>query len=100
MRRDRRLLIAALLFAGSFTACAVQVWITALYIEASIMGDWSWFAETFGMEAPVHGPIEFCFGRCAPNLPFVAGWIGMSAFLAGWIMLANAWWKPRSTEEP
>jgi hypothetical protein len=100
MRRDRRLLIAMLLFAGSFTAWAVQVWITALYIDASIWGDWTWFAEAFSVEAPARGPNDYCFGRCAPNLPFVAGWIGIGAFLAGSIMLVNAWWKPRSTDRP
>ena len=96
MTRDRRLLIAMLLFAGSLTAWAVQVWITALYINASIMGNWTWFADTFSLEAPATGPNEFCFDSCAPNLPFVAGWIGIGAFLAGWIVLAYAWWKPRT----
>jgi len=98
MRRDRRLLIAMLLLVGSFTAWAIQVWITALYIEAAIWGDWTWFADTFSVEAPARGPDVFCFGRCAPNLPFVAGWIGIGGFLTGSIMLVNAWWKPRWTD--
>ena len=100
MRRDRRLLAAMLLFAGSLVAWAVQVWITALYIDASIMGDWTWFAETFSVKAPARGPDVFCLDYCAPNLPFVAGWIGLVAFLAGWIMLANAWRKPSTTNTP
>lgn len=98
MRRDRRLLIAMLLFAGSLTACAIQIWITALYIDASMMGHWAWFAETFGVSAPASGPNVFCFDSCAPDLPFAAGWIAVCTFLAGWVMLANAWCKPRSTE--
>ncbi len=96
MRRDKRLLIAMLLFAGSFVAWTVQVWITALYIEASIWGDWTWFAETFFVVAPARGPDVYCFDRCAPTLPFVAGWIGIGTFLSGLIMLTFAWWKPKT----
>lgn len=95
MERDKRLLIALLLFAGSFVAWIVQVWVTTLYIEASIWGDWTWFAETFSVEAAARGPDVFCFGRCAPDLPFVSGWIGTGAFLSGFIMLLVAWWKPK-----
>lgn len=97
MRHDRRLLLAVLLFAGSAIAWALQVWITALYIDAAVMRNWAWFADTFSVEAPASGPNEFCFDYCAPALPFIAGWIGLGTFVAGWIILASAWWKLRST---
>ena len=98
MRRDRRLLIALLLFAASLAAWAIQIWITRLYIDAAVFGDWTWFAASFSVEAPASGPTKFCFDYCAPKLPFAAGWIGIVAFLAGSVMLAHAWWKSRPTD--
>ena len=95
MRRDVRLLVAMFLFAVSLMAGGVQAWITALYIDAAVMGDWTWFAETFSVEAPASGPNTFCLDYCAADFPFIAGWIGIGAFVLGWIMLAYAWWKPR-----
>ena len=94
MRRDRRLLLAMLLFAASLILGAIQAWITKLYIEAAVLGRWERFAETFNVEAPASGPELFCFDYCAPELPFQFGWAGLAAFSAGGIMLAHAWWKP------
>ena len=94
MNGDRRLLIAMLLFLGSAIAWTVQAWIVQAYIFSAVMGGWDQFADYFGVEAPASGPDRFCFGYCAPDLPFVAGWIGILAFLSAWIMLAFAWWKP------
>lgn len=95
MRRDRRLLLAMLSFAASLIAWATQAWITKLYIDAAVLGGWEWFAETFSVEAPPSGPEVYCFDYCAPELPFLFGWVGVAAFALGWIMLAYAWWKPR-----
>jgi len=97
MKRDVRLLIAMLLLGASLISWAVQAWIVQSYIFTAVMGQgWDHFAEFFGVEAPASGPDVFCFGYCAPELPFMAGWIGISAFLAGWATLAYAWWKPRA----
>ena len=95
MRRDGRLLIAMLLFVCSLIAWAIQAWIVQVYIYSAVMGGWDQFAEFFGVEIPASGPDEFCFDYCAPSLPFAAGWIGISTFLVGWIIVAYAWWKPR-----
>ena len=95
MRRDGRLLAAMALFAAALVAGGVQAWIAALYIHAAVLGNWTGFAETFSVEAPPSGPEVFCFDYCAPELPFLIGWIGIAAFSLGWIVLAYAWWKPR-----
>jgi hypothetical protein len=94
MRRDRRLLIAILRFLGSLIAGLVQAVILRAYVAAAVLGDWTYFADTFSVEAPASGPDVFCFDYCAPDLPFVAGWTGIASFLAGLILLAYAWWKP------
>ena len=96
MRRDRRLLIAMLLFMVSLIAWTIQAFIVRAYVFHAVMGGWEQFASTFGVAAPPSGPNVFCFDYCAPKLPFAAGWIGIAAFSIGWIMLAYAWWKPRS----
>ena len=96
MRRDRRLLIAMLLFAIALVACAVQAQITALYIDSAVLGGWTWFARTFSVEVPGSGPSEYCFDYCAPPLPFLAGWISLASFVLGWAVLAYAWWSPRA----
>jgi hypothetical protein len=95
MRRDKRLLVALLSFLTALVACAVQVEITALYIDAAVLGGWTWFAKTFSVEVPGSGPGEFCFDYCAPALPFFAGWIALAGFLFGWVVLFHAWWSPR-----
>lgn len=97
MKRDVRLLIAMLLFLVSSIAWAAQAWIVHAYIFTAVMGQgWNHFAEFFGVEAPASGPDRFCFGYCAPELPFVTGWIGIITFLTAWVILARAWWKPRA----
>ena len=94
MRRDRRLLSAMLLFLISLIAWAVQAWIVQAYIFSAVMGGWDQFADFFGVEAPASGPVVFCLDYCAPELPFMAGWIAIAAFVSGWITMAYAWWKP------
>lgn len=96
MTRDRRLLVALILFLIALVAGLIQAWIIRLYITAAVMGGsyWDHFIDLFGLE-PVVGPNQVCFDYCAPSLPFVAGWIGIVAFFAGWGVLASAWWRPR-----
>lgn len=95
MTRDKRLLIGLAFFSVSLVASLIEAWIIAFYIESSIAGDWTVFAETFGVQAPARGPDVFCFGRCAPDLPFVAGWVAIVAFMIGWAIVARAWWRPK-----
>jgi len=95
MRRDRRLLVAMLLLITAALAGLVQAWITRLYLDAAIFGDWAWFADTFGLEAPASGPYKFCFDNCAPRLPLLAGWISFATFNAGLLALTLAWWRPK-----
>ncbi len=95
--RDRRLLMAMLLFLAALIAGLIQTWIVHLYIVAAVMGGqayWDHFVDLFGLD-PVTVPGQICFDYCAPDLPFVAGWIGIAAFLAGWIILGFAWWKSK-----
>ncbi len=94
MRRDRRLLGAMALFGTSFIAALVQAWIVNLYIQAAVLGGWDQFAAFFGVTAPSSGPDKFCFDYCAPELPFIAGWIAIGAFLSGFFSLICIWWKP------
>lgn len=95
MRRDRRLLLAMFLFTIALIACAAQIQITALYIDAAVLGGWKWFATTFSVELPFSDPGRVCLDYCAPPLPFLAGWIALATFVLGWAMLAYAWWSPR-----
>lgn len=60
------------------------------------MGNWAHFAETFSVEAPASGPNTYCFDYYAPDLPFIAGWFGIAAFVGGLIMVALAWWTPKA----
>ena len=83
------------LFLMSFIGWAVQAWIVEAYIYSAVMGHWEQFAAFFGVKAPASGPDAFCFDYCAPELPFVAGWFAIVAFISGWAMLAYAWWKPK-----
>jgi len=92
MKRDNRLLIVMLLFAVSLISLAIQAVIVNIYVSAAVLGNWTYFAETFS----VNPPGKFCLDYCAPHLPFVMGWIGIAAFVIGWIILARVWWKPRS----
>ncbi|WP_427964229.1 hypothetical protein [Altererythrobacter sp.] len=95
MKRDRRLLIALLLFLAATVAAIIQSWIVSMYIVAAVMGGgyWDQFIEFFGLE-PITGPNQACFDYCAPTLPFIAGWIAIGGFVIGCILVAHAWWKP------
>lgn len=95
MKRDPRLLIAILLFLAALIAGLVQAWIVKLYIVAAVMGQpyWDHFVDLFDVD-PIVGPNQACFDFCAPSMPFIAGWIGIVAFLGGCFLVAHAWWKP------
>jgi len=94
--RDRRLMIALVLFFVSLIAGFIQAWIIRLYLAAAVMGGeyWDHFTDLFGLK-PIVGPNQVCFDYCAPPLPFVAGWIGIAAFISGSMVLAFAWWRPK-----
>lgn len=97
MRRDRRLLIPISLMLISFVALTIQAWILEIYVTSAIMDqNWETMALRFGVEVPDNGPVRFCFDRCAPELPFIAGWIGIASFLMSLISLIVIWWKPKS----
>ena len=95
LKRDRRLLIALMLFLAAALAGVIQAWIVNRYIVAAVMGGgyWDQFIELFDLE-PITGPNQACFDYCAPSLPFFAGWIALGAFVGGCIFVAHAWWKP------
>ena len=90
LKRDRRLLVALMLFLAALIASLIQAWIVNLYIVAAVMGGgyWDHFIELFGLD-PIVGPNQFCFDYCAPTLPFLAGWIGIIAFLSGCLTVAH-----------
>ena len=96
MRRDRRLLIPLGLLLVSFVALTIQAVIVAHYIYSSVLDpNWESFVALYGVEPPANGPDVFCFDYCAPKLPFIAGWLGIGAFLSGLISLTYIWFKPR-----
>ncbi|KHS48752.1 MULTISPECIES: hypothetical protein [Novosphingobium] len=96
MQRDRRLLAALLLFLVSLLTGAVQAWIVNAYVRSAISGGWESFADFFGLDAPAKGPAAYCIDFCGPELPFMAGWIAIGAFVSGLMILAFAWWKPKA----
>ena len=98
MGRDKRLLVALILFSIALGAGLIQAWIIRHYITAAVMGGeyWDEFVSVFGGEAPARGPNIFCFDYCAPDLPFIAGWAALSAFLGGAFFVLLAWWKPNT----
>jgi hypothetical protein len=96
MQRDRRLLFALLLFTVAVLAGAVQAWIVNAYVRSAMSGSWDAFAEFFGVDAPARGPAAYCIDFCGPELPFAAGWVAIGAFVCGLMILAFAWWKPKT----
>lgn len=92
MQRDRRLLAALFLFMVALVAGIIQAWIVNAYVRSAIRGVWEPFADAFGVTAPA----KFCLDYCAPELPFVAGWVAIAAFISGLITLAFTWWTPKA----
>jgi hypothetical protein len=97
LRRDKRLLVALILFGIALGAGLVQAWIIRLYITAAVMGGeyWDHFISVFGGMSPAKGPNTFCFDYCAPDLPIIAGGVALSGFLGGAFFVTLAWWKPK-----
>ena len=90
MARDKRLLGAGVLLTVSAAAGIVQAFIMHAYVYAAVMGNWSHFAKTFRVQAPANG----CLDYCAADLPFTAGWIGITCFLIGLALVFRCWMKP------
>ncbi len=90
MGRDRRLLAAISLFAGSAIAWLIQAGILRAYIYAAVMGNWSDFSKFFGVQPPS----KYCFDYCVADLPFIAGWVAIGCFLLGFALLLRAWLRP------
>ena len=95
MRRDRRLAAAIALFVLSAIAAAWQTIVINAFINTAVMGGWEHFAQTFGVEMP-YGPNQVCFDYCAPDLPFLAGWVSIASFALGLALVVLAWWRPRA----
>ncbi|WP_162814909.1 hypothetical protein [Erythrobacter aureus] len=94
-KRDRRLLISIAFLIISVASFSYQALIIKLYIDGAVTGNWDYFSKTFS--APLlYGPNQACFDYCAPELPFVWGWIGIVSVLLGVATLAYSWWKPQS----
>ncbi|MBD59714.1 MAG: hypothetical protein CL808_06285 [Citromicrobium sp.] len=94
MKRDRRLAVALLLFVLSAVAAVWQSAVVSMWMTAAVMREWDYFAETFGVESPFQ-PNKACFGYCAADLPFLAGWVAIGGFVIAVGLVAWAWWKPR-----
>lgn len=97
MRRDKRLPAALILSGIALVSGLIQAWIVRSYITAAVMGGeyWDHFVSVFGGKTPSRGPNTLCFDYCAPDLPFIAGWVALSAFLGGAFFVLLAWWKPK-----
>jgi hypothetical protein len=95
-KRDSRLLLALLLFAISAGAMLVQAGIFLLYFRSAAERNWAKFLEIFPSYAlPPLPPGVGCFDDCYPDLPFVAGTIGLVCFFFGMAVLAYSWWMPK-----
>jgi hypothetical protein len=100
-KRDGRLLLALLLFVISASSLLVQAGILLLYFRSAVEENWTYFLEIFPSYAlPPPGPGKGCYDDCYPDLPFIAGWIGIVAFLLAMSTLAYSWWRPRPHDSP
>jgi hypothetical protein len=97
-KRDVRLLVALLLFVISLIATLVQAWVVMLFVDAAVMGDWTYFSELFSVDPPAAGPVSYCLDYCAAPLPFLPGWVGIVSFGLGLLTLFYSWLKPRPYE--
>lgn len=100
-KRDRRLSIALLLLVICAGSLLIQAWILLLYFRSAIHQDWTHFLKIFPSFAlPPQEPGVYCFDDCFPDLPFVAGWIGIVSFFLGLSILAYSWWMSKSRDSP
>jgi hypothetical protein len=96
-KRDGRLAIALLLFVMFAGATLVQAWILFRYFNAAVEQNWDHFAKLFpSYDFQPRGPGVLCYDSCYPDLPFVAGWIGIACFFLGMFLLVNSWWTSKS----
>lgn len=100
-KRDGRLSIALLLFVIFAGATLVQTWILFLYFNAAVGQNWDHFVKLFpSYDFQPRGPGVLCYDACYPDLPFVAGWIGIVCFFLGMAILVNSWWTSKSRVSP
>jgi hypothetical protein len=96
-QRDGRLSLALLLFVIFAGSMLVQTWILLLYFRSAIESNWAKFLELFpSYDFQPRGPGVACYDSCYPDLPFVAGWIGLICFFLGLSLLVNSWWTSKS----
>jgi hypothetical protein len=95
MRRDRRLAAAIVLFVLSAVGAGYQVVVVRLFMTAAVMGQWDHFVRTFSVELP-YRPNAACFDYCAPDVPFMAGWLAIAGSALGLGLVAHAWWRPKA----
>jgi hypothetical protein len=96
-KRDGRLSLALLLFVVFAVSFLVQAWILLHYFHSAVEDNWAHFLEIFPSYAdPPPGPGKGCYDACYPDLPFIAGWIGIVCFFLGLSVLAYSWWRSRS----
>lgn len=100
-KRDGRLSLALLLFVIVAGSMLVQAWILLLYFRSAVERNWAYFLEFFpSYDLPGRGPGVDCYDACYPDLPFVAGWIGLACFVLGMSFLVNSWWTSKSRGSP
>jgi hypothetical protein len=100
-KRDGRLSLALLLFVIFAGSLLVQAWILLLYFRSAVEDNWTDFLEIFPSYAfPPPGPGRGCYDNCYPDLPFIAGWIGIAGFLLAMCILAYSWWRPKPRDSP
>ena len=94
-RRDFRILLALIFFSVSAVSVVIQAWIVKLYLEAALHDNWEYFSKIFSVQPPSFGPNVYCLDRCVAEMPFSAGWIGISSFVLGWSIIFYVWLLPK-----
>ncbi len=95
MGRDRRISIALVLFATSLGSLLIQGWILFVYVHSALNQNWTYFSEKFPSYVRQIPEGAYCLDDCSPDLPFVAGRIGIASFLAALCVLTHVWWTSR-----
>jgi hypothetical protein len=100
VKRDGRLALSLLLFVISAGSLAVQGWIIFLWFFSALNQDWTYVEKLFPSAMRPPPPGTYCMDDCSPDLPFVAGPIGIVSFFVGLSILAYSWWRPRRHDSP
>lgn len=99
--RDGRLSLALLLFVIFAGSMLVQAWILLIYFHSAVESNWAHFLELFpSYDFQPRGPGVDCYDSCYPDLPFVAGGIGLVCFFLGLSVLTYSWWTSKSRGSP